>query len=326
MPDATPASLFSSPLAPRVEGRSGPPADLRRVGTCAAVRGQRHRPSPHARLRPLARGIALDSPGSLGRGRGAAGGGHGQLRGRPPDPGRGADDPAGSSPHRPLPARRVVLLQPGASRRDAAREAQGRDAAPDGPVLGRRRALSSAPPRRPARDGGAAAGAARAPAPVHRRPRHVAEVGSALPGRARGAPVSRRRPGRDGVGPLLRHGPRQAVGPRGAGLPGAGVLPRPERGDRRGSRRGRLRARGDRRVHPTHGHHRERRAGWPDARRRRDRLLQLPSRPREAADAGVHRSGIHRVSASQTAQAPLHDVHGVQARVRPAGRLRAPSR
>ena len=54
------------------EGRSGPPADLRRVGARAAVRGQRDRPSPHTRLRPLARGIALDAPRGLGRSRGAA--------------------------------------------------------------------------------------------------------------------------------------------------------------------------------------------------------------------------------------------------------------
>ena len=197
----------------------------------------------------------MDAARGLGRGRGAAGGAHGQFRGRAPDARRGPDVAAGPAAHRPRAARRLVRREPGADGGRPAREAPRRDAPPDGPPVRRRRPLASAPPRGAP---GARAPGRRAARPGPRlrgRARHAAALRARLRRAARGVARAVGREDRDRVRPLLRDGPRQAVGPRGPRLPGAGVFLGPARGGREGGDRGGLRTRRERRVHPADRDH-----------------------------------------------------------------------
>ena len=68
---------------------------------------------------------------------------------------------------------------------------------------------------------------------VHRRTRYAAEIRAHVPPAARRSARRFGRPDRHGLGALLRHGPRQAVGPRGARLPGPGLLVRAPGRERR---------------------------------------------------------------------------------------------
>ena len=209
---------------------------------------------------------------------------------------------------------------------DPARAAARRDAPPHGPPLRRRRPLAPAPPRGPprARAHGAACRASSSTSSPTAATRRRAPP-SRYVARARG--VARSTSGgadRHGVGPLLRDGPRQAVGPRGARLRRRSCSPSGLHArERDGGHRGGLRARRDRRVHPADRDHRGRRAARPDPRRRRGRLLQLPGGPRPAAHAGPDRAGVRRLPAAEAPDAPLRQLHGVQEGVRPAGRLPA---
>ena len=90
-------------------------------------------------------------------------------------------------------------------------------------------------------------------------------------------------PDRDRVRPLLRHGPRQALGAGDQGLQRHRRSAGPAFSRRAGGHRGRLREQAIRRVHPAGGGRRlSRHAG-----RRRGALLQLPGRPR-ARDSRRH--------------------------------------
>ena len=118
-----------------------------------------------------------------------------------------------------------------------------------------------------------------------RRPRHAAALGGRLRAGLRGAP-RRRAPGRahrHDRRPLLRHGPRQALGARRARYYEAIV-----HGRGPASRQPRieavldgLRPRRERRVREADRHRRRRRHR---PRRRRGHPLQLPGRPRAPAD------------------------------------------
>ncbi len=96
--------------------------------------------------------------------------------------------------------------------------------------------------------------------------------------------------------PLLRDGPRQAVGPGEAGV----RRPRPLRGAARalgggGDLRG-VRREGHRRVRAPDGdHRRERRAGGAAPRWRRGAVLQLPRRPRPGDHLGARVPGLQGV-------------------------------
>ena len=213
---------------------AGPSPDLRRLGARAAVGRQRDHARPHADLRPLDRGEPVDAARRVGRVGRSAGGSHGQLRGRAPDAGSGPHGAAGPAPRGPRAPRRVVLRERGPDRRGRARPQAGSGAAPDGPRLRRRRPLAPPAPggtdraREPRRSRAASACTSSPTAATPRRsPRagFVERLEEALrPGR---------RPHRDGVGPLLRDGPRQAMGPRRARVRGARVLLRPARAGRR---------------------------------------------------------------------------------------------
>ena len=141
-----------------------------------------------------------------------------------------------------------------------------------------------------------------------RRPRRAAGLRARLPRRPRHAAAQRRRvarvhggrvrapPGRaDRVDrrPLLRDGPRPALGARRAGLRPAGRRRRAvHRGLRASGARRRLRARRERRVRAGDG---DRRAGRPardDRGRRRRRVHELPRRSCPADDARADRPGF----------------------------------
>ena len=98
------------------------------------------------------------------------------------------------------------------------------------------------------------------------------------------------------VRPLLRDGPRQALGPRRQGLQRHGRRRRSALSDARSGRRRRLRQQKVRRVHRAG---RDRRLSR-HAGRRRHPLLQLPRRPRARnprRDAGCRISPVSRASA-----------------------------
>ena len=184
----------------------------------------------------------------------------------------------------------------------AARAAQGRDAAPHGPRLRRRRPLARAPPRR-------ACSSSRAQAGVPRVRVHVFTDGRDTPPRSALA--------------LPRARSRRALARSGGKIATVSgryyAMDRDKRWDRVArayqalvfssglhaasaaeADRGRLRARRDRRVHPADGDHRERRARRPDPRRRRGRLLQLPRRPRAADHARADRAGLRGLPAARS--------------------------
>ena len=127
---------------------------------------------------------------------------------------------------------------------------------------------------------------------IHRRARYAAALGAAGH-RAHHGGAAAVGADRDRLRPLLRDGPRQALGARRQGVSGArrgggAALCRCARG-----RGGRLRARRHRRVR---GAGRGRRLSR-NARRRRRALLQFPRRPRARNSRGAARSEIFRLSA-----------------------------
>ena len=176
--------------------------------------GQRRRARRHAGVRRAVGRAPAHHADRQGRGRRAAGGADGQLRGRPPQPRRGRDRAAGPGADRRRGRRRLAGGERDAARRAARRRAR----ASDRPRLQRRRALVRGAPEGadPARRRVERAGP-RDPR-VHRRPRHVADLRRGL-GRGRRGAVPRDRCGARGVGdrPLLRDGPRPALGPDRAG-------------------------------------------------------------------------------------------------------------
>ena len=210
--------------------------------------------------------------------------------------GRGPDGAAGPAAHRPRAPRRLVLREPGAPRGDGARRSSPGAALhlmgllSDGGVHSHERHLF----------GLLDAGARRHGVPrvvVHAftdgrdtPPRSALAVRREPRGRARargGGEIAH------GLRPLLRHGPRQALGPRGARLRGARLgrgRARRERA-RRPSRTAYARGETDEFILPTVIDEPGRPVA-PIARRRRRRLLQFPGRPGEAADAGADRAGF----------------------------------
>ena len=230
----------------------------------------------------------------------------GQLRGRPPQPRRGRDRAAGPRAHR----RRRGGRHAGRERDAAGRAARRRARAPDRARLERRRALVRGAPGGADR-AGRRLGRARPRDPrVHRRPRHVADLGRGLArGHRGGLPRARDRARRLGHRPLLRDGPRPALGAHAGGarpaLRGQGRAPRRQR---RGGGAGRLRARRDRRVHHRHD---GRRGGAHPARRLRARV-QLPPRP----DAPDH-------DEAGRGRRPLHDADAVRRGLELPGRVPA---
>ena len=154
---------------------------------------------PHTQLTAMGEAVGLpDGP-------------DGQLRGRPPQPRRRRDRPAGPRAHRRGGRGRLAGRERGAAGGAARRAAR----APDRARLRRRRALVRPPPEGADR-AGRRVGRRRTSCPrLHRRPRHVA---------ARRAPTTSPTVegwcGEAGAGrvgsrdrPLLRDGPRQALGP-----------------------------------------------------------------------------------------------------------------
>ena len=122
---------------------------------------------------------------------------------------------------------------------------------PDRARVRRRGALLRRAPEG-ARRAGRGLGRARRRRPrLHRRPRHVAQGRGEVPRRGR---ELGRRARRERDRPLLRDGPRQALGPHAEGVrPARARQGRPPRRHGRAGRQGRLRARRDGRVH--HRHH-----------------------------------------------------------------------
>ncbi len=103
--------------------------------------------------------------------------------------------------------------------------------------------------------------------------------------------AARRRDGRDRLRPLLRDGPRQAMGTRRAGLPGHRATARARASRCRGGDGGRLRPGRHRRVRRPRRDRRLRR----NARRRRAAVLQLPCRPGAGDPGRTARSRLRRL-------------------------------
>ncbi len=250
------------------------PRRARRLGPRRARSGQRRRAGRHAGLRRALGALAPHDADRLGARRRAARGADGQLRGRPPQPRRRRDRQAGPAAHRRGDRGRLVLRE-----RHAARGLPHRAPAPARARLGGRRARLDGPPARADRAGRARGRARRRDPRFHRRPRHAPGLRRGLRGGGGGVG---RRPHRERDRPLLRDGPRQALGPDQARLRRARRRRgRVQRRQRRGRRPGRLRARRDRRVHQADA----RGGGGAHPRRRQRGLLQLPARPGAAADA-----------------------------------------
>ena len=174
---------------------------------------------------------------------------------------------------------------------DRRAEKKRRHLPPDRPRLARRRAFAPGPRRgagqNPRRRRRADRGARH-----HRRPRYAAAIGRRRPEAIhRGA--AEVRAGRDRARPLLRDGPRQALGARGEGLQRHRRSRRPALPRRAGGHRRRLCAKAIRRVHRAGG---DRRLSRHQGRRRRA-VLQLPRRPGARNSRRHARSGFLRLSA-----------------------------
>ena len=168
--------------------------------------------------------------------------------------------------------------------------------APDRARLRRRRALLRPPPEGPDRAGRLQGRARRRRARLHGRPRHVAQGRREVP---RGDRGGRRRAGRLGDRPLLRDGPRPALGSHPEGLrPARARQGRASRRQRRAGGQGRVRARRDRRVHRRH--HGRRGGAHPRGRRRA--RLQLPARPHARDHARAGRGRLRRDRPRRTAR------------------------
>ena len=187
-----------------------------------------------------------------------------------------------------------------AAARLPAREGVGRRAPPHGPALRRRRPQPRRPPRTRCLELARREGVARALRPrVHGRPRHAAEVGPRLPGRARAAAPRARATARSRPSPAATgRWTATSAGiawrsrtPRSSAARGSAPPPASRRW-RQSYARGR-----DRRVREADGRRgRRREAGRAGARRRRGRLLQLPRGPRARDHPRLHRSGASRSS------------------------------
>ena len=136
----------------------------------------------------------------------------GQLGGRPPQPRRRRRRQAGPGPHRRRRRRRLAVRERGPARRLRGRPREpARSPAPDGPGLRRRRPLGLDARRGADRARRAGGRSRRRRARVHRRARHAADLGAVLHLRAR-ALAAPRGPRRHRQRPLLRDGPRPALG------------------------------------------------------------------------------------------------------------------
>ena len=144
------------------------PRHPRRLGAGAGRTGERDLAGRHARVRRAVGEVRPHHADRVRRGGRAAAGADGQLRGRPPQPRRGRDRPAGPPAHRQGGRGRLAGRERG-DPRGAARRAAG---ASDRARLRRRRALLRPPPQgadRARREGGRRG--PRHPR-LHRRPRH----------------------------------------------------------------------------------------------------------------------------------------------------------
>ena len=180
----------------------------------------------------------------------------------------------------------------GAARGDGSLRRRRPCAAPHRPAVGRRRPQPPAPPARADRDGRRRARAPRLRARHHRRPRHLADRRRQVHRRSSRSEMRRVGVGRIAtvIGPLLRHGPRQALGAH-ASSPTTRWCTARRTSSATSARQPierLVRGRRHRRVHraassssaPTAS--RSGRSG-----RRFGRLLQLPRRSRAAADAAL---------------------------------------
>ena len=241
------------------------PGRPRRLGARRPGPGQRRLARRHTGLRRALGGPPAHHPHRLGpRGR-AARGPDGQLGGRPHEPRRRRGGQAGPASHRRVDRGRQLLRE-----RGAAGCLPDRAPPPARPRLRRRRAREHAAPARADRAGRPRGRRGRRAPRVHGRPRHAAALGGGL---RRGGRELGRLARCDRERPLLRDGPRPALGPHEARLGRDRARPRRARSrQRRGRRERRLRARGDGRVHRADA---GRRGGAGPRRRQRD-LLQLP--------------------------------------------------
>ena len=146
-------------------------------------------------------------------------GADGEQRGRPPQPGRGPHRLSGHRSHRQGDRDRHVLREPGAGEAGRRRQGQRRHAAPLRPDQPRQRSRRAGARLRRLRAGQAPRADQGGLARVPRRARHAAAFGRRLPapGRRKAEGDRRRRAGLGGR-PLLRDGPRQALGPAGSGV------------------------------------------------------------------------------------------------------------
>ena len=202
---------------------------------------------------------------------------HGQQRGGAPDDGRGVRALPGARAHQRRDRRRLLLHERRAAR-GLRRGSRSRDAPSHGPSLHRWSARGPEAPER-ARRARAARGRLEGRHPrVPRRPRHAAAERAGAAPQGEGAH-------RHDPRPLLRHGPRQALGADRALVSRDRRRRRAERGDGGGRRPRLLRAS---RLSRRATRAARRRRGRADRGPRRRDLLQLPSGPRASADVGAH--------------------------------------
>ena len=197
----------------------------------------------------------------------------GQLRGGSPQPRRRRRGQAGPDPDRRGGRGRRAVGQRGAPPGVLGRGPR----APDRTGLRWRRSLGLEPSPGADPDGRRTGRPGSGPARVHRRARHAADIGRRVPGDGRALDQGRRsRADRLGSRPLLRDGPRQALGPHPARLrPARARHRRALSGHRSAGSPRRLRARRDRRVHQAGAGRR----GGPDPPRCLGDRLRLQARP-----------------------------------------------
>ena len=263
------------------QGEARPPRRPRRLGNPRGARSQCHRHRRHAQHGRAGARLPLDRAADLRSRRRTARGADGQLGGGAHQPGRRPDRLPGPGAHQPLHRGRLLLPDP----RPAGGGAQGQGGRGRGPLHGARlrrwRAQPGGAPARAPRAGAARGGGQGLRARLPRRPRHPAEERARLRAGPRGPHEGEGpRQGGHGHGAVLRHGPRQALGPGEGGLRRHGPLGGVSRHLRRERGGAGLRPRRDRRVREAQrGGERRRRARGPHQGRRRARLLQLPRRP-----------------------------------------------
>ena len=184
-------------------------------GLSPAREAQRRRARRHAELRPDLGDLPARAAGRARARRRPARGADGQLRGRPHQHRRRPGGLDGPAAHRQRHRRRQLRRRTPRSRPSSRRSgrARARRTSPGSP---RRAACTPTSARSPPRRAAiAAAGVHGRGARLPRRPRRSAAERRRPDRRARGG-AARGRAHRHGQRPLLRHGPRQALGPGGA--------------------------------------------------------------------------------------------------------------